>query len=81
MHSHCKCIAIVNPFFYVSSYNCLRLWELLYVTLMGNPSHLSLTQNAHHSAQPEKVNLKPDAKGYPFILEPALKWETLNSLF
>jgi len=82
--SFCHCILCrfflsVILFFYEYSYKCLRLWELLYVTQMGNPSHLSLTQNANHSDQLEKVNLKPNAKGYPLILKPVPKWETLNS--
>ena len=82
--SFCHCILCcfflsVILFFYEYSYKRLRLWELLYVTQMGNPSHLSLTQNANHSDQPEKVNLKPNAKGYPLILKPVPKWETLNS--
>ena len=82
--SFCHCILCrfflsVILFFSEYSYRCLQLWELLYVTQMGNPSHLSLTQNANHSAQLEKVNLKPNAKGYPLILKPVPKWETLNS--
>ena len=82
--SFCHCILCrfflsVILFFYEYSYKRLRLWELLYVTQMGNPSHLSLTQNANHSEQLEKVNLKPNAKGYPLILKPVPKWETLNS--
>ena len=57
-------------FSYEYCHEFLRRWSVVSITPTGNPSQCPLTQHANHSAHPKQVNLKPNAKGYPFVLNP-----------